>query len=125
MVRRCSLGPVIARRARQCGVLFGWLCLLASASPAVAQTCPPVVLTAPSQTITISVRVHDGGNNPGTCTVTSGGYVKANRLYKLHLAAVLTGSCQTRTWHLGQCVNVTVVERYLSGTQTYTSAKRD
>ena len=107
----------MVRRPRMANVV-GVVCVFWLASTcdraAQAQTCPPIVTEAPAHTVTILVKTYSN-----TCTVTDGGYIKTNVNYKLHERAQIWGKCQPRTWHSGQCQNLTLQTRYLNGAVTY------
>lgn len=99
------------RIARYGFVSFCISCFATWPSNAHAQGCPPIVDTAASHTSDLFIRTVDGA-----CTLDAtddGGYIKTNTSYKLHIAAAVTGKCQTRMYQYppGGCVNSTLVVR--------------
>ena len=88
---------------------------VASHNATATQSCGPVAVTPASQTTgPISVKKYDA-----SCDVPSGGYVMVFGSYRLHAQSTLAGSCQTRTLDQGQCVNVSLFERYHGAVKTY------
>lgn len=86
-----------------------------------ARSCGPVAATPPSQTTgPITVTKSDA-----SCEVPSGGYIRVGVSYKLLAQSELDGACQTRTWYQGQCVNVTLYERYHGAVRTYVNGIQD
>ena len=84
--------------------------------------CKPVVLQSATQSADLFVLTSDG-----TCThaaADDGGYIKVSTppnstIYKLHIAASVTGSCQTLAFQYppGGCVNQVIQSRTI-GTST-------